>query len=411
MRRPPPVTLAEMRTLLNILLATICLVPGSLNAESNVITIGETAAKSGWAVNYPKQRKLFFMASRLWLFYSDGQHGVFRSSPDGRSWSEPTKFADGGHFGHRFGCGFDGEYVHYAHCTAALGADVRYARGTPNADGSIDWSPEQIAYDTPPDKNVMYPKILVDSERHPWIAFMELVYQQPNAPPYDALVIASSTNDGTWQTQDGFPFPLVRRKVTPGYPDPVGVSLPNGGTYWIYNRHDGKENCYSGRYWNGAAWNDEELIARPASQYAFFNAIADCETVHLLYGAGDIFYTARTTDAKWSAPEAIATDASGHTALARTAPNHIMATWLNLSDNTVHIRKRSPNGWSEPIAIAHASQGLAGAGINLNTLTESHARLQNAIAFTTGAAPPFAIQIATIPSKSEEDSAPPSSNP
>jgi hypothetical protein len=112
---------------------------GGQASEVTTVTssVSTTAADHGWAVNYPKQRKLFIMAELLWVFYSDGVNAVYRTSADGRTWSDPTTFGTGGHYGHRFGCWFDGNFIHYTLCTSALGADVYYRRGRPNGDGKI----------------------------------------------------------------------------------------------------------------------------------------------------------------------------------------------------------------------------------------------------------------------------------
>ncbi len=69
--------------------------------QSKVCTV---PTKNGWAVNYPKQRKLFCMAGLFWVFYSDGRDAVCRTSADGVRWSEPLLVRKGASLGHRFGC-------------------------------------------------------------------------------------------------------------------------------------------------------------------------------------------------------------------------------------------------------------------------------------------------------------------
>ena len=354
--------------------------------------VAESPAAHGWAVNYPKQRKVFVMAGRLWVFYSDGSDGVFRSSADGAVWSDPTPFGAGGHFGHRFGCWFDGVHLHYALCTAALGADVMYRRGTPIPDGSITWDgPAQTAYDTPDDKNVMYPKVIVDSHGSPWISFMELVYQVPNAPPYDAVVLKSSRNDGRWEDAAGFPFRLVERKAVAGYPDPMGVPLTEGKTWWFYNNRMDGDDVYAERVWNGDAWQPEAIVVRPASEYAFFNAVAGGDDVHLVHGAGTIVYQKRTWHAGWSAPSVVSGSASGHTSITRVAQDHVIITWLDMDQGRVCYRERAGGVWRAEIPWI-SGVDLAGAGINLNTLAEAAPPFRHAAIYTTGQNPPFPVE-------------------
>jgi hypothetical protein len=333
------------------------------------------------------------MAGQLWVFYSDGANGVYRTSPDGATWSAPTHFADGGHFGHRFGGWFDGTRFHYALCTAALGEDVRYRCGIPQPDGTIAWTvPEQIAYDTPADKNVMYPKIIVDSEGRPWVTFMELVYQVPNAPPYDAIVLKSSSSDGTWTNAPDFPFRLVDQKPVAGYPDPVGVPLTDGKTAWIYNPHRDGQNIYALRLWNGDRWEAEESIVSPASEYAFFNAVADGDNIHLVHGAGSIYYQQRTWGEGWSAPTPISNTASGHTAITRTGPDGVIITWLNTANHRVRYREKRGGTWGEEVTWAEEPAPLPGNGINLNTLVHAAAPYKNAAVYTTSTEAPFNLK-------------------
>lgn len=379
-----------------LVVASCCLPVATFPSQENTTTtlVSTTETNHGWAINYPKQRKVFFMSGRLWVFYSDGRDAVFSSSIDGIHWNAPTVFGRDGHFGHRFGCWFDGTYLHYALCTAALGADVFYRRGMPGADGTIVWTTEeQVAYDTPPDKNVMYPKVIVDSEGHPWISFMELVYQEPNTPPYDAFVLKSSANDGTWKIVDNFPFPLVKQKIIAGYPDPVGVPLTNGKTLWFYNTHLNGDDIYASRIWNGHAWEAEEVVVNPGSPYSFFNAVADGDDVHVVHGAGTIYYQKRTWGTGLGKEEMIADNASGHASITCLGPDNVIATWLDLSNNTVCYREMSKGTWLPPVVWAGASsEGLAGAGINLNTLITASEPFRNAAVYTTGIASPFNIK-------------------
>ena len=361
--------------------------------------VSTTSASNGWAVNYPKQRKVFRMAGLVWVFYSDGANGVFRTSADGVHWSAPAPFGEGGHFGHRFGGWFDGEYFHYALCTSALGADVLYRRGKPDADGTIAWSaPQQVVHDTPRDMNVLYPKIIVDANGCPWISFTQLVYQVPNTPPYDAIVLKAAANDGTWTTAPGFPFTLVRKTVE-GYPDPVGAALGSGKTLWFYNTYLDDQFVYAARCWNGTAWEDEEVVVSPGSPYSFFNAVGDGDEVHVVHGAGSIFYQKRKRHAGWSQPFMVDANASGHTSITRTGTDRVIVTWLDLSNNSVRFRASDAGTWSDAVVLVDESADpLAdpGNGINMNTLVDASGDLVHAVAYSTGDAAPFRVKFAAV---------------
>lgn len=395
--------IARLISILSGAIATLVLLAGSVRGteQEEIVRslVSPTSASNGWAVNYPKQRKVFRMSGLIWVFYSDGTNGVFRTSTDGMTWSAPTIFGAGGHFGHRFGGWFDGVYFHYALCTSALGADVYYRRGKPNRDGTMAWSaPLQVAHDTPQDMNAMYPKIIVDANGCPWISFMQLVYQVPNTPPYYAMVLKAATNDGTWTTAPSFPFTLVH-KIVEGYPDPVGAPLNNGKTLWFYNTYVDDQYVYAARCWNGTAWEDEELVVSPGSSYSFFNVVGDGDDVHVVHGNGAIFYQKRAHDAGWSQPFAVDSNASGHTSITRVGPDHVIVTWLDLSRNSVQFRELAEGIWGGAVVLADESADHLtdpGNGININTMVNSSEHFLHAVAYSTSDASPFTIKFAAV---------------
>ncbi len=195
--------------------------------------VATTTADEGWAVNYPKQRKLLWMAERLWVFYADGTNLVVRTTSDGVEFSAPVVVREQGVFGHRCSFAFDGTFVHSACCLANLGDDVFYRRGRPATDGTIAWDAEQLAFDVAATENVLYPKVLVDAGGLPWVGFVLFTGGQTQAPPNRAMISRSSRSDGTWETASGFPAALSDDGSDTS-PDPLGVALANGDTYWAW---------------------------------------------------------------------------------------------------------------------------------------------------------------------------------
>jgi hypothetical protein len=395
--------LALLLSTLSGAIATLMLLAGPVRGteQEEIVKsqVSATSANNGWAVNYPKQRKVFHMSGLIWVFYSDGTHGVFRTSADGVTWSAPTMFGEGGHFGHRFGGWFDGVYFHYALCTSALGADVYYRRGKPNHDGTITWSaPLQVVHDTPQDMNAMYPKIIVDANGCPWISFMQLVYQVPNTPPYYATVLKAATNDGTWTTAPNFPFTLVHKTVE-GYPDPVGAPLSNGKTLWFYNTYVDEQYVYAARGWNGTAWEDEQVVVSPGSPYSFFNVVGDGDDVHVVHGNGTIIYQKRAHDGSWSQPFKVGSNASGHSSITRVGPDHVIVTWLDLSNNSVQFRELAEGiGGDAVVLVDESADHLADPnnGMNMNTMVNSSEHFIHAVAYSTGDASPFRVKFAAV---------------
>lgn len=364
------------------------------------VTVARAAVSSateGWAINYPKQRKIFFAHDRLWLFYSDGADAVVRTSADGRAFSDAALVREEMVFGHRIGLAFDGAFFHYACSSALEGEDVLYRRGLPRDDGTIAWDAEQVVLDVPAGQNAMYPKVVVDSDGRPWVTFMRFTGGFMTAPQ-EAVVVRSSRDDGIWETAPGSPFVLVAGSVET-YPDALGVALASGGTYWVYDR-DG-EDFYRGRRFADGAWGAEETITETRQRYALFDAIAIGDEVHLAYGGGTIRHRARAADGSWGREVVVAGGgASGHVALS-DAGDALIVTWLDLDGDRVVQRERARDGSWGPLLLAVDAApegGLAGArlGINLGALEDATAGpFRAAVATTVGSGPPFTLLVAT----------------
>lgn len=148
------------------------------------------------ATRWPCQRKTFYANGRFWVFFSNGTNLVYYTSTDGITWtvggSSPIRACI---YGERFSIHFDGTYLHYAYCGAALNEAVVYRRGTPNSDGTITWSAvEQTAVPADPTYRYYYPNISVDDGGYAWIG-----YRRSNLAYYP-FVVRSGNNDGTWGT-------------------------------------------------------------------------------------------------------------------------------------------------------------------------------------------------------------------
>jgi hypothetical protein len=367
--------------------------PGAVRSE-----VATSSAENGWAVNYPKQRKVLAMCGLVWVFYSDGADAVYRTSADAIAWSAPTTIRTDSVFGHRIALWFDGTFLHYAHSNALAGDPVTYRRGVPDASGAIAWSgPEQVAYATDPNKSIMYPKIVTDSLGRPWLAFMEYEggFEQP---PYDAIVTTSSTADGTWLTAPGFPFTLVAGNTT-AYPDPVGVGLGEGRTFFVYNKNQ-LDDRYYGRRWNGASWDDEEAVTSAHSKYAIYDIVADGDDIHLAFGGGTLRYRRRDATTGWGAEDQLTDRSNSHPAITLVRRDQVIVSWLEESSNRVVARERVDGTWLSPLELADESaSGLANPnlGIDLNALPASSDRFKAAVAYTTGAAPPYHVKIVALP--------------
>jgi len=373
--------------------------------DVRVVELASSTATEGWAVNYPKQRKVLFMRGRLWLFYSDGRDLLARTTLDGETLTAPFVVREEAVFGHRCAFAYDGASLHSACCLALPGADVFYRRGVPSEDGlSIAWDgDEQIAFDVPDAQSVLYPKILADASGRPWVAFM-LFEGGFETAPQRAMVVRSSRADGVWATASGFPYALSAPS-TETFPDPLGVALASGGTYWIWDP-DG-ESHYVGRVWTEeAGFGSEEQISEGRHRHGLFDAVADGDEVHVSYGGGAVHYRHRDPSGRWSMERTvISRHGSGHTSIASLGDGRALVTWLDVEGRRTVQREIGADFTGPATLVLDAgSDGIAGRlGINLNGLAAPAGGLRSAITATLGAGPTYRVVLATRPEPSSED--------
>ncbi|HEY4222951.1 MAG TPA: hypothetical protein VGO62_16455, partial [Myxococcota bacterium] len=291
-----------------------------------------------------------------------------------------------------------------AFCTAELGDDVLFRRGTLADDGTLAWDgDDQVAFAMPPDENAMYPKIAVDAHGVPFIAFM-LYRGGFNTAPYDAVVTKAVDDSGTFAVAPGFPVTLVAHNTTV-YPDPLPVALADGRVLLLYNR-DVADDTYYGRMYDGAAFDDEERVTTSHANDALYNAVADGNDVHLAFASGDtIRYHKRDgRSGRWSDEEDVASgwQMSGHVGITLVQHGEVAVTWLDHGPEQVRVRVRDERGWGDAQVLADGDgEPLTDDKnkINLNALVDGDADVRTAVAFTTGSAAPFTVRFAAMPAR------------
>jgi len=233
--------------------------------------IGTTTTWQGTV--QPPQRKILFANGRFWAWYSDGARLVYKTSTDGLSWSEATN-VDPMPYGTRFSIDFDDTYFHIAF---RVGDSLYYRRGTPNSDGTITWSTsKQTVYSGTGSDFYTHLHISVDSEGYPWIGALH--YDGTNYYPY---VFKSSLNNGSWQTQSGFPYQLSNSISSDGWMVSVH-RLTNSKIYVIYGC---KYRKILGKLWNGTSWESEETASTSQLAFAGYyrSSVAVGDTIHLTF--------------------------------------------------------------------------------------------------------------------------------
>ena len=277
--------------------------PGRGPVASQRFDVGNCGSyywSSGWdtyPLVPPQGRKCFKGLGRWWIFYAEGEISttrdlVFKSMPvGGNTFSAKTtagQYLYGGlttDWDGRFAIHWDGTYVHLAYQSTDHGS-IRYKRGQPQSDGTIPWGTEYVAK-AAIGTDLLAMSITVDASGHPFIAY------RANASSGDAKVINSSTNDGTWVTDQDFVI-----SSTDDNWFLTALALENGNVIIIAaaGGQDIREAV-----WDGAAWT---VTVFDPFDNIHFNAGAKGNDVHLVYyEAGAVYYMKRTWGVGWSSPE------------------------------------------------------------------------------------------------------------
>ena len=243
-----------LKIILLILLATLLLLTPVL-ASSGVVV--DTEGSVEWntdSVGY----NAFYASGKYWIFYKIGSSNpcpiVYKTSPDGITWSDRTTLCYSYHYNYTdFSLFYDDtrNQFHYARWQA-YNTPVYYRKGIPQADGTIDWyTVEQIATgDLSPSYGLSGLSVAVDSDGFPFVAY---------AYDGDAYVTKSRRNDGVWETDDtaGFPFKM-EGKIDQNEQDIALLSMTNRQIYaLLYCASFPLQDKYlEGRVWNGNAWTD-----------------------------------------------------------------------------------------------------------------------------------------------------------
>lgn len=200
-------------------------------------------------------QRTFHANGHFWIFWfngsSAGGYEAYSSSVDGVTWSNANMVNDKITSSTRtYSVWFDGTYVYniMVYFDQYNNYYMVYTRGTPNSDGTITWGKEQSVLPTTR-LYLDFVQISVDSNGYPWIAYEAFNYTDATSYPF---VIRSSTNDGTWNTPEGFPYQLssvAGTGVVSAYGQGV-YPLTSGKMVVFY----GLNNVGYAQAWTGSAW-------------------------------------------------------------------------------------------------------------------------------------------------------------
>ncbi len=214
---------------------------------------------------------------------------VYHTSTDGVNWVGPTIIRPC-RLGIQFSIWFDETYLHYVYADTGLPwAPILYRRGTPESDGTIDWSGvvEQTAVAAVVGTTYFHPYVSVDSNGSAYIG-----YAPWGVTGWFPFVTKSSTTTGIWVTDIGAGFPYQLSTVSAAYFVPV-IPLSGGEMLAVYARAQTQVNA---KLWNGAVWGSERSTINKIASYASVSAVAEGNDVHLVFTSYTSF---RITYAKY----------------------------------------------------------------------------------------------------------------
>lgn len=273
--------------------------------------IGTTASYDVVGYNglyYGLQQKIFEAVGRIWAFYTNNNI-VFRSSVDGGvTWSAETTFLSGSNLSGRvISLCFGGGYVHTFYNDSAV---LKYKRGTPNADGSISWGSACEVYSDSGDA-LSFNSIVLDSDGYPCVVF-------ENHTDGTIWLSRSSTKDGTWTTENGFPIEVADTdevalhtdwyKTYPASYWNIGLTaLTNRKLYIAYSYEFG---YVWGKLFDESLDADELTLEGATSEDGVWSISSYNDTVYVascVSGQSDNNIKINTRTTSWGTPESIGT--------------------------------------------------------------------------------------------------------
>lgn len=393
----------------SILLVLILLLPLFILPFN--IDIPEVEATTSYTINlnansnnvYTWQQRLDFVAKgRWWFFYKDnaGKFVYSTSTDQGKTWNSPTIYANGsgggGHSGDTQSVVYDSiaDKVHVTY--EVYGVSVYYRRGTPNTDGTITWDSVQTVVSA---NYGHLPIINLDTSGYPWIGW-------GSDHAAGAKIYKSSTKDGTWTIQVGFPKVLTTLSSYHVIP----IQLLSNKMYFIFGDTGTKAR---GIAWTGSAFTAEEVIGDMNEQdsYGLTGSSDNGSRLFIAYLTKtpfEIRFKERRADGTWKAEEQVAT---GLTVFARPALttlnyNETFVFWANDANNKLYYNIRAFGIWHTVPSVlvdesvdqwgtsgpfysvtARASQGNNTIGIFYGTLTSGAGNTKVKVAKFLTAAP------------------------
>lgn len=307
-------------------------------------------------LRFATQRKQWYCQDHFYLFYGNhtSSYIELRTSSDGLSFSTPTQIRD----------------VNVTFATWSNGTDILIATtsdddglyfrwGEVDAYGNLGWKAAwQLVYS---DTNVKAtrPNVLLDEEGYPWVCFQIWNYTLTPSNPNDyhtGWVSKSSTQDGTWTDDSGFPYELDSALPWHAWRGTLH-NLNDTGVYATWYRY--QIDC-RGRLWNFTTDSWESAESYDPSGFApnrFNSAVDSANNIHYISaprgaaGEADVWYFYRngTTGAfgGFETVDTMANEPAYRGEQICTDGLTVYMFWRNSSD-IIASRNNTGGSWNSP---------------------------------------------------------------
>jgi hypothetical protein len=339
-----------------------------------VSTVGTSSVYH--AVAYQKA-KCFYALGYFRVFYVDSGYVKYASSSDGSTWGTPQNVMSVTYtYGQGLSVWTDGTYVYLAY---AYLSNLRFVRGTLNADGTITWG-SIVTVDSNTD--CFHPSITLDSNGYPWIA-----YHRRTA--YDLYVVkATATNGSTWGT------PVLLRDLS-NYSYQHLVPLANGKLYLLYSVYT--VNNLIGVLYDGSSWGSDETVATGIWGYMTFQAVSNKnDKVYVVYDipTGNIYVNERTTG--WGTATLVTTRPENvYPTITWISPDDLFLFWVQTGTDHCYYVRRINGVWGSVVDwINESAATIYSVECPNSSFTVDGTYIS--CVYTTGSAAPYNVKFAFL---------------
>lgn len=311
-------------------------------------------------------RSNFYVAGRYWAFTTNGTDGnvYFTSSTDGATWATATAITsdNANNSANTFALWLDStDNVSYARRSGA-GKSLAYRKGAPQASGTITWlAAEQTVGTWVGDVTMGAVSIAVSSGGTPWIAYSR------NTGWYNHWVDRSTTTDGTWTSDAGYPF-LINSNYAEGGLKIVPMLANKMYLAWLGDSDTAIPVNMYGRLYGGGVWagSDELIVGADGTDHIHqFSMVADSsDRVHVLFRRSTAADTStrigyvRRTGGAWSTNTYLATGGGGtsyYVAATYDATADVVNIFYTKAALGVYMRYLSGTTWADEIYLVNAN--------------------------------------------------------